>query len=147
MFITFIVLAILPELSETLAYRDEKFHAEKEEPVKERSIAKRTAPTKLGKFTVTAYCGCGRCNGKYRKNGKPITSTGAYAKQGVTIAVDPEVIPYGSVLYLKGIGYRLASDTGGAIKGNRLDLYFEEHTDALMFGRREVEVFIFKEGK
>ena len=81
-------------------------------------------------FTITAYCGCEKCCGKTDR----ITATGTYAIEGVTIAVDPTVIPYGSEVDIEGIGTFVAEDCGGAIKGNKIDIYFERHEDALKFG-------------
>lgn len=81
-------------------------------------------------FTITAYCGCKKCCGKTDR----ITATGTYAIEGVTIAVDPAVIPYGSEVDIEGIGTFAAEDCGGAIKGNKIDIYFERHEDALKFG-------------
>jgi 3D (Asp-Asp-Asp) domain-containing protein len=51
----------------------------------------------------------------------------------VSIAVDPAVIPYDSKVYIDGKEY-IAHDCGGAIKGKRIDVYFESHQDALAFG-------------
>jgi 3D (Asp-Asp-Asp) domain-containing protein len=81
-------------------------------------------------FTITAYCGCEKCCGKTDR----ITTTGTCAVEGVTIAVDPTVIPYGSLVDIEGIGTFVAEDCGGAIKGNKIDIYFERHEDALRFG-------------
>lgn len=69
------------------------------------------------------------------------TATGGAAGQG-TVAVDPSVIPLGTRLYIEGYGYGVASDVGGAIKGNRIDLHFDSQAAALQFGRRAVQVYI-----
>ena len=58
------------------------------------------------------------------------------ATQGVTIAADPDVLPMGTEVELDGHTYTV-QDTGGAIAGNRLDLYFDSHDDALQWGVRE----------
>ena len=57
-------------------------------------------------------------------------------------AVDPKVIPLGSKLYIEGYGYAIAGDTGGAIKGNRIDLCFPTKKEALKFGRKTVKVHV-----
>lgn len=57
-----------------------------------------------------------------------------------TVAVDPKVIPLGSKVYVEGYGYAIASDTGGAIKGNKLDVYMNSNEDCFAFGRRTVTV-------
>ena len=71
-----------------------------------------------------------------------ITSTGKIPKQGRTIAVDPKVIPYGTKVKIKGLGTFIAEDCGGAIKGNRIDIYFESHADTERFGVQRRTVFI-----
>ena len=58
-------------------------------------------------------------------NGKGITATGTKVQAGRTIAVDPRVIPYGTRVYIEGIGYRVAEDCGGAVKGKHIDLYVD----------------------
>ncbi len=76
-----------------------------------------------------------------------ITATGIRATYGI-VAVDPQVIPLGSKLFIQTTdgsftyGYALAADTGGAIKGNRIDLCFDSRQDALNFGRRDVVVYV-----
>jgi len=71
--------------------------------------------------------------------GYGITSTGAKAQPGV-IAVDPKVIPYGTHIYVPGYGYGVALDTGGAIKGQRIDLFYETEKQANNWGRRWVTI-------
>lgn len=74
-------------------------------------------------------------------NGLGITATGIMATRGV-IAVDPSVIPLGTRVFIPGYGEAIAADTGGAIRGNRVDLCMESYGEAMQFGRREVEVYI-----
>jgi 3D (Asp-Asp-Asp) domain-containing protein len=85
-------------------------------------------------FEATAYCYTGNR-----------TATGTWPSRG-TIAVDPEVIPLGSKLYVEGYGEGIAEDTGGAIKGEILDLYMESESECWDWGRRQVEVRIIEEG-
>ncbi len=59
-----------------------------------------------------------------------------------TIAVDPSVIPLGSKVYIPGYGYAIASDTGGVIKGNIIDLYMNSHDECISWGRRQVTLHI-----
>jgi len=78
-----------------------------------------------------------------------ITASGMRARVGV-VAIDPRVIPYGTKLYIKSLdgtkdyGFAIAGDTGGAIKGNRIDLFFNSRREALRFGRRNVKVYILE---
>lgn len=96
----------------------------------------------LGTYTITAYCPCERCCGKDPSDPfYGITATGTVATEGRTIAVDPEMIPYGTVVYIDGEDY-VAEDCGSAIRENRIDIFFAEHEEALQWGVREKEVFI-----
>lgn len=77
-----------------------------------------------------------------------ITASGSRVRRDTngysSIAVDPRVIPLGSKLYIPGYGYGVAEDTGGAIKGNRLDLFFSSEKDCYSWGVRNIEVYILK---
>lgn len=90
----------------------------------------------LGEFVITHYCDCQKCT----LDGDGITATGTQATEGRTIAVDPEVIPYGTMVVIDGHTY-IAEDCGGAIKGNRIDIYMNSHEEALQAGVKTVEVF------
>jgi 3D (Asp-Asp-Asp) domain-containing protein len=72
------------------------------------------------------------------------TATGTWPSRG-TIAVDPRVIPLGTRLYVDGYGEGVAVDTGGFIKGARIDVFMETKDEALSWGRRQVEVKIIKD--
>ena len=69
------------------------------------------------------------------------TATGTKARYGV-VAVDPRVIPLGTKVYIEGYGEAVAADTGGAIKGNRIDLCYDSKAQAVSFGRQDVVVQI-----
>ena len=84
----------------------------------------------LGQFTITYYW---PGEDRYGK----LTSTGAIAKEGKTIAVDPSIIPYGSIIKINGNEY-IAQDCGGVIKGNKIDVFVERQR----YQKYTVEVFI-----
>lgn len=90
---------------------------------------------------ATAYCPCEICCGK---NANGYTYTGVPAKRGV-IAVDPRVIPLGSRVYVDGYGFAVAGDIGSAIKGNRIDVCFDTHQEALRWGVKKVKVYILSD--
>jgi 3D (Asp-Asp-Asp) domain-containing protein len=71
-----------------------------------------------------------------------MTFAGVWPVAGRTVAVDPEVIPLGTRLHVEGWGWVVAEDTGGAIKGNKIDIYMGSLAQALEFGRRNVAVKI-----
>ncbi len=96
----------------------------------------------LGSFTVTAYCCCKECCGKSENHpAYGITKSGKRATEGRTIAVDPNIIPLGTTVYLNNVPY-IAEDTGSAIKGKKIDLFINDHQRAKVFGVREMEVKI-----
>ena len=71
------------------------------------------------------------------------TSTGTWPARG-TVAADPKVLAPGTRVYIPGYGPGVVADTGGAIKGNRLDLYVDSRAEALQWGRRIVEVVVIR---
>lgn len=91
--------------------------------------------TYLGTYTATAYCGCSSCCGK----SDGITASGTKATQGRTVAA-PSSFSFGTELVIDGHTY-VVEDRGGSISGNRLDIYFDSHQEALNYGRRTVEVY------
>lgn len=103
------------------------------------SESKPTSDSKTLTMDATAYnWNCGSCDGR------GLTSTGYDLKanpEGV-IAVDPSVIPLGTKVYIEGYGYAVARDTGGAVKGNKIDLHMPTLEKAKQFGRKTVKVKI-----
>ena len=69
------------------------------------------------------------------------TATGQNPAVGM-VAVDPSVVPLGTRMYVEGYGYAVAADTGGSIRGDRIDLFMEERSQCLSWGRRTVKVYI-----
>jgi 3D (Asp-Asp-Asp) domain-containing protein len=61
------------------------------------------------------------------------------------VAVDPRVIRLGSRLFIEGYGAAIAADTGGAIRGNRIDLCMDSLRSAINFGRQPVKVYVLQE--
>ncbi len=98
--------------------------------------------TKAVTMNATAYCPCASCNGSWV--GQPSTM-GLKVQHGI-VAVDPKFIPLGTKLYVEGYGYAIAADTGGAIKGNRIDLCYNSHSEALSsgWGHTNVKVYILE---
>lgn len=94
----------------------------------------------LGEFRLTAYCNCSKCCGQWA--GSP-TASGVMPRANHTIAVDTSVIPFGTKVVINGNTY-VAEDTGSAIKGNRIDIFFDSHSSALNFGVQYAEVFVVK---
>ena len=88
-------------------------------------------------MSASAYGPSAAENGGYAGQ----TASGLRAGYGV-VAVDPRFIPLGTRLYIEGYGYAVAGDTGGAIKGSRIDLGFNSGSEARRFGRRKVKVLI-----
>jgi 3D (Asp-Asp-Asp) domain-containing protein len=107
---------------------------------------------------VTGYCKCGKCCGwKYTFYGKPviksgpnkgkrkkvgITASGVKSRVG-TIAADTSKYPFGTVMYVPGYGYGRVEDRGSAISGQRIDLYFNKHNEALKWGRQTKQVKVW----
>jgi 3D (Asp-Asp-Asp) domain-containing protein len=88
------------------------------------------------RMVATAYTAdCYGCSG--------LTAIGRPAGHGI-VAVDPQVIPLGTRLYIPGYGVAIAGDTGGAIRGDRIDLGFDSAIEAMRFGRREVTIYRLK---
>ena len=113
--------------------------------------------TENATLEVTGYCKCGQCCGwkrnfllqpvhaygpnKGKKKEVGVTASGTKAKVG-TIAADTDVYPFGTRMFVPGYGWGTVEDRGGAIKGGRIDLFFDSHEDALQWGRQTVRVQI-----
>lgn len=99
--------------------------------------------TSLGTYKITAYCACQKCCGKSPDDPRyGITATGTRATQGRTIAADPKVLPYGTVVVINGHEY-VVEDCGGAIDGKEIDMYFDSHQEAREWGNQYWEVFTY----
>lgn len=124
--------------SETNTYTDEP-------PVEYKKVIEAKA---------TAYCLCKKCCGKSETHPEyGVTASGLKIVPGTNmkvIAVDPNVIPLGSKVYVEGLngavdyGYAIAADTGSAIKDLKIDLYMETHQKAYQWGRKSVKVYVIE---
>ncbi|MCM3191758.1 3D domain-containing protein [Priestia megaterium] len=118
----------------------EQQQAQAEQAQKEQQPAESSQQASGKSMTVeaTAYtANCAGCSGT--------TATGVDLKANPNqkvIAVDPSVIPLGSKVYVEGYGEAVAADTGGAIKGNRIDVFVPSEGDAQQFGRKSVKITV-----
>ncbi len=121
-----------------------------------------TISGRIVRIEATAYCPCGACCGwKLDRHGRPvlasgrhrgkpkavgITASGVRAHPG-TLAADTRYYPMGTVIYVPGYGYGVVEDRGGDIKGRRrLDLFFNTHQEARVWGRRKIQAVVFPPG-
>lgn len=91
---------------------------------------------------VTAYCSCEKCCGSHACG---ITANGYKIQAGDKLIAAPKNIPFGTKLFVPGYGLATVKDRGGAIKGNKLDVYFASHKEALKWGRQKLIVVQFVE--
>lgn len=118
--------------------------------IKNKSAVKKTSTKKSAthpsnvkktiKMSATAYtANCKGCSG--------ITKTGLNLRKNPSlkvIAVDPKIIPLGSKVWVEGYGVAVAGDIGGAIKGNKIDLFMSKKSTAKNWGRKTVTVKLLK---
>lgn len=123
-------------------YQLQKAEENKELEMKIETLRKKESAKKfVGNFKITHYCPCRTCNGSWGSK----TAIGTIMTPYKTIAVDPTVIPLGSRVEINGSIY-IAEDTGGAIKGNRIDLCVSSHSEAYQKGvLYNVPVYILAE--
>lgn len=88
-----------------------------------------------GIFRISGYCGCEICSG-----GNHLTYSGTVPTAGHTLSADLERFPLGTKLLIDGTVYTV-EDMGGGVTGDRLDIYFDTHQEALDYGLKDVEVF------
>lgn len=107
-----------------------------DKPVKAAEIAEDTRKiVSLGMFTTTGYCNCEKCS-----TGLGLTYSGTVPKARHTISADISLFPIGTQLIIDGITYTV-EDIGSAVVGHHIDIYYDNHEDALSHGRQTQEVF------
>lgn len=106
-------------------------------------------PVCLGEFRTAAYCTCVKCCGIWSSEHPSRvgtdyvqrTKSGTIPTAGRTVSVDPDVIPLGTAIIIDGHEY-IAEDTGNAVKGNTLDIYFDSHEAAVEYGVQKKTIYI-----
>ena len=114
-----------------------KITKKKSKSSKNKRKKKKSKYIKVGTFKVTGYCSCARCCGK----STGITASGTVATAGRTIAADTSQFSFGSKVVINGHTYTV-EDRGGAIRGNRIDIFFSSHSKALDWGVRYCDVYV-----
>lgn len=96
----------------------------------------------MGEFKLTGYCPCYACSEGFGFQ----TASGVTAMEGITVAADRRLIPQGTKLYIEGVGERIVQDVGGAIKGNKLDIFVNNHSDCYkpQYNQNSAKVYILK---
>lgn len=104
-------------------------------PGAKKEEADTTEGESLGMFTITGYCNCSVCSGGHNK-----TFSGTVPQPGHTISADLNVFPLGTRLLIDGVTYTV-EDKGSAVVGNKLDIFYGSHEEALAKGTYKAEVF------
>ena len=126
----------LSDAENTIKEQEKTIQKIKQEEVQKKKLEETEKGTYLGNFNLSFY------SKEQFPNSK--TCTGVMPQVGVTVAVDPKVIPLGTKIYIEGLGVRIAQDTGGAIKGNKLDVFVATTAEAYQLGRQNRKVWVVK---
>ena len=102
----------------------------------------RKASPKVLTMNVSAYCPCSKCCGRFADG---ITASGHHIQPGDRLVAAPAAYPFGTRMIIPGYGEAPVLDRGGAIKGNKLDVFFHSHAEALQWGRQQIEVIILED--
>lgn len=93
----------------------------------------------MGSFVITHYCSCEECSGQWGTQ----TATGNHCEQGRTVAVDPDVIAYGTRILIDDNVY-VAEDCGSLVKGDHIDIYVEDHELVEKLGKKVKRIWLIK---
>lgn len=133
-------VSILPK--EVLLDEAKKIVLENKERIEQVEAKKKEI--RYTEFIATAYCACEKCCGKWalnRPNGIVKGATGRELISNYSIAVDPKVIPYGTLVYDENGNEYRADDCGGAVKGNHIDIYMNSHEAARNWGKQTIKIY------
>lgn len=127
--------------AEVAAFSNEEAQAESEDTASAAEAPAAEVPAEIyaGRFTTTAYCSCRKCC----RGGKNRTKSGTVPQAGRTISADLRVFPLGTKLRINGVVYTV-EDSGSGIRGNKLDIFFNSHSQALKYGKRSADVYIVR---
>ena len=120
------------------SYEEAKRFGRKKCAIYRHSELPEESPYYLGEFQVTGYCSCTICCGEKEER---LTKSETVPRASHTIAADPSVIPLGTRIVIDDVIYTV-EDTGKAVKGMRLDIFFDSHEEAVRYGRQEKYAYL-----
>ena len=123
-----------PDRKEAVSDKTEDDASNKDKPYVELTGSE----TLLGEFTITGYCGCDTCSG-----GHNLTYSGTVPKANHTLSADLTLLPIGSKVWIDGIIYTV-EDMGGNVNGNIVDIFYDNHEDAISHGTTTSEVYLIE---
>lgn len=138
--IVIIFVIIISLIIGNLGYYQGKKEMQAEKQVKQEKVEKVVDKWEEVEMNVSAYCPCSKCCGVYADG---ITANGHKIKDGDCFIAAPKIYPFGTEMIIPGYNNGKpvkVLDRGGAIKGNKLDLFFPTHKEALIWGRQYIKV-------
>ena len=120
------------------SYEEAKRFGRKKCAIYRHSELPEESPYYLGEFQVTGYCSCTICCGEKEER---LTKSETVPRASHTVAADPSVIPLGTRNVIDDVVYTV-EDTGKAVEGMRLDIFFDSHEEAVRYGRKEKYVYL-----
>ena len=118
------------------SYEEAKRFGRKKCAIYRHSELPEESPYYLGEFQVTGYCSCTICCGEKEER---LTKSETVPRASHTVAADPSVIPLGTRIVIDDVVYTV-EDTGKAVEGMRLDIFFDSHEEAVRYGRKELSL-------
>ena len=120
------------------SYEEAKRFGRKKCAIYRHSELPEESPYYLGEFQVTGYCSCTICCGEKEER---LTKSETVPRASHTVAADPSVIPLGTRIVIDDVVYTV-EDTGKAVEGMRLDIFFDSHEEAVRYGRQEKYAYL-----
>ena len=120
------------------SYEEAKRFGRKKCAIYRHSELPEESPYYLGECQVTGYCSCTICCGEKEER---LTKSETVPRASHTVAADPSVIPLGTRIVIDDVVYTV-EDTGKAVEGMRLDIFFDSHEEAVRYGRKEKYVYL-----